>query len=56
MKRWLSRRAWPFVENIAGVPQGGRAYYAARMTATVVPGSTDRDGAENEPDFDALLA
>lgn len=54
MRRWLGRRAWPFVENITGVPQVGRAYYAARMTARVIPGSTG--GAENEPDFDALLA
>ncbi|WP_374063608.1 DUF4224 domain-containing protein [Cupriavidus sp. DF5525] len=54
MKRWLTKHGWPFAVNIAGVPQVSRAYHAARMTGTA--NQSANDGAEDEPNFEALLA
>ncbi|WP_042886281.1 DUF4224 domain-containing protein [Cupriavidus necator] len=54
MKRWLKKHGWPFAVNIAGVPQVSRAYHAARMTGAA--NQSANDGAEDEPNFEALLA
>ncbi|MFD1555993.1 DUF4224 domain-containing protein [Paraburkholderia silviterrae] len=52
MRRWLDRNNWPYVTNLAGVPQVIRQYFIDRMSGRAAPAANTED----EPDFSALDA
>lgn len=51
MRRWLKRNNWPYVTNLAGVPQVDRSFYVDRMHGRIEQPSAKFDA---EPDFSAL--
>lgn len=53
MRRWLDRNNWPYVTNLAGVPQVVRQYFMERMSGRIAAPQT---ATEQEPDFAALDA
>lgn len=54
MRRYLTRKSWPFEPSIRGFPQVSREYHDARMAGSTPAGATTEQA--DEPDFSMFEA